>query len=83
MDAEIYYFHWLTPHHIHQINSSQEMENVLSFHVLKKPGEIENGLPEEIQEEARSSSSGSFEDVSGTQRPEIQAERQHFPFFST
>ena len=64
---------------IQQQRLRQKLGKTAFLHVLKKPGEIENGLPEEIQEEARSSSSGSFEDVSGTQRPEIQAERQNPP----
>jgi hypothetical protein len=48
---------------IQQQRLRQKLGKTAFLHVLKKPGEIENGLPEEIQEEARSSSSGSFEQM--------------------
>lgn len=67
----------------------QKLGKTAFLHVLKKPGETENGI---LEEEARSSSSGSFEDVSciqkqnqpvGGRRPgqsaEISTKKEHSP----
>ncbi|VDI76016.1 calmodulin-regulated spectrin-associated protein [Mytilus galloprovincialis] len=58
---------------VQQQRLRQKLGKTAFLHVLKKPGDTENGI---LEEEARSSSSGSFEDLAGAQRQDISTERK-------
>ncbi|CAG2254163.1 CAMSAP [Mytilus edulis] len=58
---------------VQQQRLRQKLGKTAFLHVLKKPGDTENGI---LEEEARSSSSGSFEDLAGAQRQDMSTERK-------